>query len=226
MKNSTLPYWLSLLVLLTASYGGWKWWQVMQFEQRRAVGGIEGTGPPLQEFQLTERSGKTFHSGDMQGGVWVASFFFSTCPGSCAKLNSNIRSFHQQEELSEVVWVSISVDPDTDTLPVLRDYANRFDADPERWLFCRGDFKYVRRIGQEFFSLPVLWRDHSDYGVVIDRQGQVRGAYNLNKTSEHARLIDLIQECLAEDVSVGEEAGQQEGHEAGQDTRQQAGVAA
>lgn len=222
MKNSTLPYWLSLLVLLTASYGGWKWWQVVQFEQRRAGGGIEGTGPPLLEFELTERSGKMFRSGDMRGSVWVASFFFSTCPGSCKKLNSNIRSFHRREELAEVVWVSISVDPDTDTLPVLRDYAESFEADPQRWLFCRGDFKYVRRIGQDFLALPVLWRDHSDYGVVIDRQGQVRGAYNLNKTSEHAKLMELIKACLAEDMPAGKVGVEDEGRDPGRE----AGVAA
>jgi len=199
MRSSTLPYWLALMVLLAASYGGWKWWQVEQFRQSQAAGGIEGTGPPLEEFELTERSGQPFRSRDMRGKVWVTSLFFSTCPGSCKKLNSNIRSFQDLEDLEDVVWVSISVDPDTDTLPVLQEYADGFNADPKRWLFCRGDFKYVQRIGQDILALPVLWRDHTDYGVVIDRLGQVRGAFDINRTSEHAKLLKLIKECLAEE---------------------------
>ncbi|MCG8448566.1 MAG: SCO family protein [Pirellulales bacterium] len=199
MNNSMLPYWLSLMVLLAASYGVWKWRQVEQFQQSRAAGGIEYTGPPLEEFQLTERSGKPFRSQDMRGKVWVASLFFSTCPGSCKKLNGNIKAFHEQEDFEEVTWVSISVDPDTDTLPVLQEYADSFHADPERWLFCRGDFKYVQRIGQDILGLPVLWKDHNDYGVVIDRNGRVRGAYDINRTSHHARLFQLIKECLAEE---------------------------
>jgi hypothetical protein len=59
--GSTLPYVLCLTVLLGMAYGGWKWWQVRQFE---LTGGdaipVGQIGPPLKEFELTERSGSRY----------------------------------------------------------------------------------------------------------------------------------------------------------------------
>ena len=103
-------------------------------------------GPPLTEFELTERSGKPFRSADMRGKVWVATYFFTTCPGNCLRLNQNIQLMHNMPELKDVTWVSITCDPDNDTLEALRDYADRWQADPKRWLFCRADLDYTQRV--------------------------------------------------------------------------------
>lgn len=198
MKSSSLPYWLSLMVVVVASYGGWKWWQVQQYQASRSSGGVEYVGPPLEEFELTERSGKPFRSHEMLGKVWVTTFFFSTCPGACPRLNANIKYLNSLEELQEVVWVSITVDPDTDTLPVLREYADRYEADPERWLFCRADLKYIQRVGEDFLKLPVTWRGHKDYAVVIDKTGKVRGMYDATSHRQSEKLRLLLLKCLEE----------------------------
>jgi cytochrome oxidase Cu insertion factor (SCO1/SenC/PrrC family) len=198
MNNSTLPYWLSLMVLLGASYGGWKWYQVREFEASREVGGITFTGPPLEEFELTDRSGKPFRSADMHGKVWVTSFFFASCAGQCPRLNANIKHLHDDSELKDITWVSITVDPDNDTLEVLDDYAKRYQADPERWLFCRGDFDYIKRVGEDIMKLEVTWRGHKDYAIVIDREGKVRGMFDATSISQSKKLRVLLLECLAE----------------------------
>ena len=199
MNNSALPYWLALMVVAAATYGGWKWWQVQQFEASRAEGGIEFDGPPLEEFELTERSGQPFRSRDMLDKVWVTTFFFATCPGACPRLNANIQHMHNLKELREVTWVSITVDPDTDTLPKLREYAEQFGADPQRWLFCRGEFGYVRRIGQDFMNVDVSWRGHKDYAVVIDKHGKIRGMYDAIRLSQLDKLRVLLLKCLEEE---------------------------
>ena len=201
MNGSTVPYWLSLMVVLAASYMGWKWYQVQQFEANRSTGGIEMVGPPLKEFELTERSGKTFHSADMKGKIWVTTFFFSTCPGPCARLNARIKYMHELEELHDVTWVSITVDPKTDTLEVLREYADKFSADPQRWLFCRGDLKYIKRVGKDIMKLPVTWQGHNETAVVIDQAGTVRGMYDVTSISQSKKLELLLRKCLAEEVS-------------------------
>ncbi len=200
LDSTTLPYWLSLMVVLAASYMGWKWYQVQQFEAGRAAGGIEMVGPPLEEFELPERNGQTFRSADMQGKIWVTTFFFSTCPGPCARLNERIKYMHNQKDLQDVTWVSITVDPKADTLEVLREYADKFSADPERWLFCRGDLKYIKRVGKDIMKLPVTWKGHNEVGVVIDRAGEVRGMYDLTSISQSKKLELLLKKCLAEKV--------------------------
>ncbi len=204
MNNSSLPYWLSLLVLLAACYGGWKWFQVQQFQSDQAMGGLQFTGPPLEEFELTERSGQPFRSRAMFGKVWVTTFFFATCPGACPRLNANIRHLNSLEELHDVTWVSISVDPDNDTLPVLKEYAQSYQADPERWLFCRADLGYIKRVGTDFLKLPVTWKGHNEMAVVIDKQGKVRGMYDATRISQSKKLRTLLLECLAEE-GPGEE---------------------
>ena len=56
----------------------------------------------------------------MRGNVWVATYFFTTCPGNCLRLNPNIQFMNNLPELKDVTWVSITCDPDTDTLEALR----------------------------------------------------------------------------------------------------------
>ena len=171
---------------------------VQQFEANRNSGGVEFTGPPLEEFELPERSGKMFRSADMQGKIWVTTFFFSTCPGPCARLNETHQVHAQPRRVAGRDLVSITVDPKNDTLEVLQAYADKFSADPERWLFCRGDLKYIKRVGKDIMKLPVTWKGHNEVGVVIDRAGEVRGMYDLTSISQSKKLELLLKKCLAE----------------------------
>lgn len=203
---SKVPYILVFFVLLAAAYGGYKWWQV---EQARAALGLAlydaQTAPPLTEFELIERGGQPFRSQDMLGRVWVATYFFTTCPGNCLRLNENIKLLHDQEELHDVTWVSISCDPDTDTVEALQDYANRHGADPKRWLFCREDLDYIKRVALGM-KLDVFLKGHRDDAVVIDKQGKIRGYFNATSKRECKALRDLLVELLEEpapnDVTV------------------------
>jgi protein SCO1/2 len=210
MKTNALPYWLALMVVVAASYGAWKWWQVQQFQTSRSTGGLEFDGPPLEEFELTERSGQPFRSRDMEGKVWVATFFFATCPGSCSRLNANIQHLHNLEQLRDVTWVSITVDPQTDTLEKLREYADHHQADPERWLFCRGEFDYVRRVGRDFMNVDVGYQSHQDTAVVIDKAGKIRGMYNAIRLSELEKLQKLLVKLIDENPPAGPDPNTEE----------------
>jgi cytochrome oxidase Cu insertion factor (SCO1/SenC/PrrC family) len=94
--------------------------------------------------------------------------------------------------------VSLTCDPDNDTPPVLLRYAERFQADPDRWKFLSGDIDVLRRVGQKTFGLTVEVGVHSERGVVFDRQGRLRGAHHLLDPMELAKLKKLIRAVLAE----------------------------
>ena len=202
MSNSALPYWLTLAVLLAALYGGFKWHQVQTF---RPAGGLEEISlPPLEEFELTERSGQPFRSRDMKGKVWVVTFFFSSCPGSCSRLNANIKHLSNLPEIQDVTWVSITVDPERDSLEVLRQYADDHNADPKRWLFCRGDFPYVKRIAHDMLRVGgVSYQGHNDYAVIIDRDGEIAGMFNATSLEQTARGVETLKKLLAEKHESG-----------------------
>src|SRR4051812_34633192 len=122
MNNSTLPYWLTFAVLLAALYGGFKWYQVQRYQSAGVASHEQLDLPPLTDFELTERSGKPFRSADMKGKVWVVSFFFSSCTGTCSRLNAGLSELSRLPEAKDVTFVSITVDPVTDTLSVLQAY--------------------------------------------------------------------------------------------------------
>jgi protein SCO1 len=196
--GSSLPYFLALAILFVAAYGGWKWWQVQQFEFNRGDAiPIANVGPPLTEFELTERSGEPFRSADMRGKVWVVTYFFTTCPGSCIRLNQNIQFMNTLSDIKDVVWVSITCDPSNDTLEALSQYADRWNADPEQWLFCRADMDYLQRVARGM-NLALYRQGHMDYAIVIDKTGKIRGMFDASSKSQCERLHTMLLECLAE----------------------------
>ena len=197
-QSSALPFVLAIAVAIGAVYGGFKWWQVQKFEASRGEAmSLAAVGPPLTEFELAERNGDTFRSADMRGKVWVVTYFYASCPGQCIRLNQNIKLLHNLPELKDVTWVSITCDPDNDTLAVLRDYADRWQADPKRWLFCRADLPYIKRIGMGM-NLDIYRQSHKDYAVVIDKAGKIRGMYDGTSRADCERLDTRLQECLEE----------------------------
>jgi len=217
MNNSSLPYWLTFAVLLAALYGGFKWYQVEQAAASRGALG-ELNLPPLEEFELTQSNGQPFRSADMKGKVWVASFFFSTCPGSCKRLNANIKNLSSLRETEGVTWVSITVDPETDTLPVLAEYAKTMNANPQRWILCRGEFDYVRRLAHDVLKVGgVMYKDHNDYAVIVDKNGEIADMFNASSTSESQRGVKKLQQLLAEEYPPKSNAGEADsagGHDA------------
>ncbi len=134
----------------------------------------------------------------MRGRVWVATYFFTTCPGNCIRLNRNIQVLHNMPELKDVTWVSITCDPDTDRLEELREYAEHWKADPERWLFCRADLDYTRRIAAGM-NLFLNRQGHQDYAIVFDKDGKLRAMYNATSTRECELLRAKLLECLEEE---------------------------
>lgn len=196
--GSSLPFFIALAIVFVAAYGAWKWWQVRQFQISHSDAiPIAVVGPPLTEFELTERSGEPFRSADMHGKVWAVTYFFTTCPGNCIRLNRNIQFMSNLPELGDVTWVSITCDPDTDTLEALADYADQWQADPQRWLFCRADLEYTKRVALGM-NLGLYRQGHQDYAIVIDKTGKVRGMFDATSKSQCQRLRTMLLKCLDE----------------------------
>ncbi len=208
--DTALPFFLSLLVLFGIAYFGWTWYRVSRFEAN-AGQAIEDVGPPISvtEFELTERSGEPFRSADMKGRVWVVTYFFTTCPGECIRLNRNIQVLHNLPELKDVVWVSVTCDPDTDTVEALRTYADSLQADPNRWLFCRGDLDYTKRValGMKVF---LSRQGHQNYAIVIDKAGNIRGMFDGTSTSDCERMKSVLVKLEAETQEEAAAAGSKE----------------
>ncbi|MGD9635719.1 MAG: SCO family protein [Pirellulales bacterium] len=199
-SGSIAPYIIAAAIVLVGAYGAFKMYQVEQFEasQGDAIP-VQPVGPPLTEFELTRSDGQPFRTSDMKGKVWVATYFFTTCPGNCIRLNQNIQFLNNLPDLKDVTWVSITCDPDNDTLEALADYATRWKADPERWLFARADLDYTKRVAAGM-NLALYRKGHQDYAIVVDKTGKVRGMYDATSKSQSERLYQKLLELQAEEA--------------------------
>ncbi len=208
MKSMVLLIWLGLVSVALAAYGGFYVWRAHQQTQSVAADKspevptpftYPAGGEPLKPFTLTDSQGREFESTQLRGTVWVGSFFFTTCTGPCYRMNQELAN-QRREWPGEVRYVSITCNPDIDTCEQLSRYASRFDADPKRWVFLRGEMEDLEAVGKDVFQLAVKKEMHSERVVVVDRRGAVRGRYNL-AFPEHLQVFrKLVSQLLKEPV--------------------------
>ena len=152
----------------------------------------------MTAYTLTERSGKEFDSHSLDGQVHVVNFFFTACPTACPLQTQKVQELDREFGPSGVRFLSISCDPDTDTPVVLQQYAKRYHADAQRWLFLTGDFAYIRRVAAEMYWSPLSERGHREDFVVVDKWGKVRGNFFWNHPAQISALKALLTTLLAE----------------------------
>ncbi|MBI2177653.1 MAG: SCO family protein, partial [Candidatus Tectomicrobia bacterium] len=89
--------------------------------------------------------------------VWVANLIYTHCPDTCPFQTAEMAKL-QKEFLGEKDFrlVTITVDPERDTAQVLAEYAKKFGADPERWLFLTGEKEAIHRLAQKGFRLSAV----------------------------------------------------------------------
>lgn len=156
----------------------------------------------MSRFELTERSGKTVTSEQLLGQPYLVSFFFTTCPSICVQQNQKLQELQEEFEDQGVRLVAISCDPETDTPERLREYAARFGADRDQWLFMTGDLTYIRRVGAEVFQLPVDQKFHTERFVLVDAKGEIEGFYNWPEPRQFDKLKEKISQMLADKQGV------------------------
>lgn len=150
----------------------------------------------IQPFQLTSQSGQPFDSKSLAGHVWVADFFFTSCPGPCPLMSHKLSEIQQQtSDLPDVKIVSFTVDPATDTPPVLLAYSKHYKADPARWFFLTGPQAALQELGFNQFHLnPVDGSNmHSTRFALIDRDMQIRAYYTTDDDSFMPKLVHDIR---------------------------------
>lgn len=155
---------------------------------------VYGTNP---QFQLTERSGVIFNSQQMLGRLWLVDFIFTNCQGACPTMSGHMSDLYKMYAHSDKInFLSISVDPERDTLEVLSDYAKSQGVTDNRWLFTRGDIDYIIDICENGYMLPAenLPMGHSTKFVLVDHNGQIRGYYDALYDPDVEQLKTHIRE--------------------------------
>ena len=152
----------------------------------------------VPEFEFTGQNGQRFGSEEMKGEINIVNFFFTSCKGPCPVMNARVAELYQKYATShQVRFVSISVDPDRDSLSVLRAYAKSHGVNDERWVFLRAPIEEVYKISEKGFmiagELPSI---HSTKLILVDRDLNIRGYYDSFDDESLGLLTTNVRELL------------------------------
>lgn len=228
-----------LLVVLVAVAGGLAAWASLGGRLTGRLGSSPGSAAgqglletlgvygEVPEFALTERSGRRVTRVDLLGKVWVANFIYTRCTETCPLQSARLARL-QAEFAGEEAFrlVSITVDPERDTAAALAGYAEKYGADPARWLFLTGDKRAIYRLAKEGFRLGVVDPDdttkaggrfrlfepapafaahgstglvmHSSRLVLVDRQATIRAYHPPDDERSLERLRQNVRALLRE----------------------------
>jgi len=155
----------------------------------------------IPQFELVAQNGQPFHSQALAGKIWVADFIYTTCPGPCPRMTSQMREVQDAlRDLSDVRLVSFTIDPGNDTPAVLADYAKVHGASPAMWYFLTGPVPTLQMLDRDAFKLGNIdgTLQHSTRFVAVDRQGRIRGYYDTSEAPAIQKVISDVRALAAE----------------------------
>ncbi|MCU0379643.1 MAG: SCO family protein [Chitinophagaceae bacterium] len=162
----------------------------------------------VHPFSFSRQDGKTISEKDVAGKVYIAEYFFTTCKGICPKMNKNMKAVYE-ELRSEPGFLILShtVDPETDSIARLRQYADSMGARVDNWWFLTGSKENLYKSARESYLLDDPKNSskniadqfiHTQFFALVDKKGQVRGIYDGLKQDEIKQLIMDTRKTLAE----------------------------
>jgi protein SCO1 len=159
----------------------------------------------IPQFELTAQDGQPFHSQALAGKIWVADFIYTTCPGPCPRMTSQMREVQDAflkipHDIADVRLVSFTVDPSEDTPPVLAAYAKMHGASSAIWYFLTGPVPTLEMLDRDAFKLGDInaTLQHSTRFVLVDRQGRIRGYYDTSEAAVIPKVISDINALASE----------------------------
>ncbi len=177
---------------------------IYTYEQNGEVK-VDSVYPKIPAFSYLNQDSIIFQSKQLKGKVWVANFFFTSCPSICPPTMAQLKRLnHLTKDLDKYVsYVSFSIDPKTDQPQVLKNYISTMGIKAKNWQFLTGDEARTHDLGVNNFMVHAAKNPevaggyaHSDGLVLIDRKGYVRGIYLGQQTHEVNKLEKDIRKLL------------------------------
>lgn len=136
----------------------------------------------IPQFSFTDQHGETITNADYKGQVYIAEFFYTTCPTICPKMNAQMAKIQDQfSEKEDFAIASFSINPSNDTPEVLKKYAKENGVTSPDWHLMTGDRDKIFKLANDGFNLYAGTNknvdghfQHSGYFALIDREGYVR----------------------------------------------------
>ena len=151
----------------------------------------------IDSFSLIDQNGEVFTREDIGDKVYIANFFFASCPEVCPTINGHLKIASQKlENSTDVLFISHTVDPYNDTAEVLREYANKFEVNDDQWKFLTGSKSTIYRLARDSYKAVIQEVPdttdfiHSEKIMLVDKDFHVRGIYDGLEITDIMKMIE------------------------------------
>lgn len=160
----------------------------------------------VKNISFTNQLGKKVSLNDLNGKIIVLDFFFTRCPSICPGMTRAMKKLQKSFEKNPdfVQFVSISVDPENDSVPALRKFADLFEVNHDNWWFVSGNKKEVYDFALSEIKASIADTQvdtafiHTENFFLLDTNRVVRGWYNGFDTAKQAQLAADIPTLMLE----------------------------
>lgn len=161
----------------------------------------------IKSFSFTDQNGHSFTDADVTGKVYVAEYFFTTCKSICPIMNGELEKLAEDFKTDDrVLFLSHTVDPETDNVGAMKAYADAHHAGDKHWFFLTGPKKALYELARDSYLLDAHEGDggeddfiHTQNVALVDKERQIRGFYDATKPDEMVKLKADILKLLAEE---------------------------
>lgn len=221
MKNKKIKkgiYLFAILLLPSLMYlllysGEHKFQRLPFIGPRKAIETAEGKFDTLYHkipyFEFVNQDGKKVTRDDLLGHIYITDFFFVTCPTICPKMTTNMGYIQDNfKDRIDLRFLSITVNPEHDSIPVLADYAKKVHANTDNWDFVTGSKDEIYDVAFNGFFVSTMKDSiapggflHSSMLILVDKNGHIRGYFDGTIHKEiKEKLTDAIDILYKEDV--------------------------
>jgi protein SCO1/2 len=166
----------------------------------------------IGHFQFVDQDSTLVNPETFENKIYIADFFFTSCPSICPVMKTQmLRIFEEFKDNDDVMILSHTIDPEYDTVALLKDFAERIGVkDNKKWKFVTGDKDEIYKVGQTRYMVSAT-EDPSEPGgyvhsgafLLIDKEQRIRGIYDGTKEDRVTILIDDIRRLLKEYETKG-----------------------
>ena len=154
----------------------------------------------ISDFSLLNQNGNNVTQDNYKNKIYVADFFFTTCPDICPIMTGNMLYLQENLKDTNVMLASFSVTPEIDTIEVLKEYSTLKGVDDSKWNLLTGDKKQIYDLARKSYLVAKAIPDGKNHGmihtenfVLVDRDKRIRGYYDGTNIEDMDKLLDDIQ---------------------------------
>jgi protein SCO1/2 len=160
----------------------------------------------IPDFKFVNQYGDSITQKSLKGDIYVADFFFTTCPSICPIMHRNMLTVYNEfKNVPDFKIISHTIDPKHDSVAVMKKYADKLGISGNSWWLLQGNKEQTYDLGQKDYLVAVKQDDgtpggyvHQGWFVLVDKQKRIRGYYDGTDEKQVAKMIGDIKILRAE----------------------------